>query len=409
MFMLMGILLATILAENAVAEEEHKFGSSAVDVLEVLLASYDKQARPFDGGPPVNINVSIYINRITSVSETKMEFTVDAYFRQYWQDPRLEILGRSQQNFEVRLIGGMATKVWIPDIFIENEISSYVHASPVFNDYFRLSPGGNLFRSTRFTFTLACPMNLQYFPMDIQTCAINLQSYSYPSSEMRLKWVDQKKIIAQEQTLLPNFEVKGCELKSSTKELAESVFSMLQLHISLSRAVGFYIIQIYLPAALLVVISWFSLWMNRFIAERIALGLTTVLTITTLLSSLNATAPKIPYIKAIDVYMGICFTFVFMALLQSVAVAHRSRVRGNAGIKKETKGSQNPCKHHGDRPMLFFPQVQLPHDFRYDASIWPMYMDQVARIVFPVAFLAVNGIYWGYFLYTSSVQQSMKK
>ena len=48
---------------------------------------------------------------------------------------------------------------------------------------------------------------------------------------------------------------------------------------------------------------------------RVNLGVTTVLTMTTLMSSTNAALPKISYIKAIDVYLGYCFVMVFAALL----------------------------------------------------------------------------------------------
>nr|AAB31232.1 GABA receptor subunit=Rdl product [Drosophila melanogaster, Peptide Partial, 52 aa] [Drosophila melanogaster] len=48
---------------------------------------------------------------------------------------------------------------------------------------------------------------------------------------------------------------------------------------------------------------------------RVALGVTTVLTMTTLMSSTNAALPKISYVKSIDVYLGTCFVMVFASLL----------------------------------------------------------------------------------------------
>ncbi|MPC98462.1 Gamma-aminobutyric acid receptor subunit beta [Portunus trituberculatus] len=48
---------------------------------------------------------------------------------------------------------------------------------------------------------------------------------------------------------------------------------------------------------------------------RVSLGVTTVLTMTTLMSSTNAALPKISYVKSIDVYLGTCFVMVFASLL----------------------------------------------------------------------------------------------
>ena len=48
---------------------------------------------------------------------------------------------------------------------------------------------------------------------------------------------------------------------------------------------------------------------------RVGLGVTTVLTMTTLMASTNAALPKISYVKSIDVYLGFCFFMVFASLL----------------------------------------------------------------------------------------------
>jgi len=48
---------------------------------------------------------------------------------------------------------------------------------------------------------------------------------------------------------------------------------------------------------------------------RVGLGVTTVLTMTTLMASTNAALPKISYVKSIDVYLGACFFMVFASLL----------------------------------------------------------------------------------------------
>ncbi|QQP38086.1 Uncharacterized protein FKW44_018569, partial [Caligus rogercresseyi] len=46
-----------------------------------------------------------------------------------------------------------------------------------------------------------------------------------------------------------------------------------------------------------------------------SMGVTTVLTMTTLMASTNAALPKISYVKSIDVYLGACFFMVFASLL----------------------------------------------------------------------------------------------
>lgn len=86
---------------------------------------------------------------------------------------------------------------------------------------------------------------------------------------------------------------------------------------------GYYLIQIYIPSSLIVVISWVSFWLHRNASPaRVQLGVTTVLTMTTLMSSTNAALPKISYVKSIDIFLGTCFVMVFAALLEYATVGY---------------------------------------------------------------------------------------
>lgn len=60
----------------------------------------------------------------------------------------------------------------------------------------------------------------------------------------------------------------------------------------------------------------------RVIREPLLPGVTTVLTMTTLMMGARTSLPNANcFIKAIDVYLGICFSFIFGALIE-YAVAH---------------------------------------------------------------------------------------
>ena len=49
-------------------------------------------------------------------------------------------------------------------------------------------------------------------------------------------------------------------------------------------------------------------------------GITTVLTMTTISTGVRSSLPRISYVKAIDIYLVMCFCFVFFALLEYAAV-----------------------------------------------------------------------------------------
>ena len=100
-------------------------------------------------------------------------------------------------------------------------------------------------------------------------------------------------------------------------------YSRLSCEFFFVRSLGYYIIQIYVPSTLIVVLSWVSFWLSpEAVPARVALGITTVLTMTTLISSTNASLPKISYLKSIDVYLVTCFVMVFGSLIEYAAVSY---------------------------------------------------------------------------------------
>ena len=77
---------------------------------------------------------------------------------------------------------------------------------------------------------------------------------------------------------------------------------------------------------MIVVMSWVSFWLNRGAAPaRVGLGVTTVLTMTTLINSVNAALPKISYMKSIDIYLFFCFFMVFGALIEYACVGYTNK------------------------------------------------------------------------------------
>ena len=85
-------------------------------------------------------------------------------------------------------------------------------------------------------------------------------------------------------------------------------------------------------------------------------GITTVLTMTTINTHLRETLPKIPYVKAIDMYLMGCFVFVFLALLEYAFVNYIFFGRGPQMQKKLAEKAQ---KANNDRDKFERPRVRI--------------------------------------------------
>ena len=110
----------------------------------------------------------------------------------------------------------------------------------------------------------------------------------------------------------------------------------------MKRRIGYFLIDTYVPSTIIVIISWISFWINPDTAPaRVALGITTVLTMTTLISSARASLPKVSYVKAIDWYLLLCLIFVFGSILEYTFIAFMINVRNKNNRKALAENGWN--------------------------------------------------------------------
>ena len=70
-------------------------------------------------------------------------------------------------------------------------------------------------------------------------------------------------------------------------------------------------------------------------------GITTVLTMSTILSGVSASMPQVSYVKAVDVYLWVSSLFVFLSVLEYAAVNYLTTVKERKQFKKT--GKVLPC------------------------------------------------------------------
>lgn len=66
-------------------------------------------------------------------------------------------------------------------------------------------------------------------------------------------------------------------------------------------------------------------------------GITTVLTMSTIITGVSASMPQVSYIKAVDVYLWISFLFVFLSVIEYAAVNYLTTVEERKHLKNRGK------------------------------------------------------------------------
>ncbi|XP_019882616.2 gamma-aminobutyric acid receptor alpha-like [Camponotus floridanus] len=295
--------------------------SNISDLLDNLLRGYDNSIRPDFGGPPATVEVDIMVRSMGPISEVDMTYSMDCYFRQSWVDRRLAFQGGKET---LALSISMLAKIWKPDTYFYNGKHSYLHTITSPNKFVRLYQDGRVLYSSRLTIKAGCPMNLEDFPMDIQRCPLQFGSFGYTTRDVIYKWNSARQVAIAEDMKLSQFDLVANPTAnhSTAPGFSHANYSMLLVYFHLQRHMGNFLIQVYGPCVLLVVLSWVSFWLNReATADRVSLGITTVLTMTFLGLEARTDLPKVPYPTALDFFVFLSFAFIFATIIQ-FAVVH---------------------------------------------------------------------------------------
>ncbi|XP_074550488.1 glycine receptor subunit alpha-2 isoform X1 [Halichoeres trimaculatus] len=387
----------------------------------LILLCVDVLSIPQPAGPPVNVTCNIFINSFGSIAETTMDYRVNIFLRQKWNDPRLAYSKYPDSSLD--LDPSMLDSIWKPDLFFANEKGANFHDVTTDNKLLRIFKDGTVLYSIRLTLILSCPMDLKNFPMDVQTCTMQLESFGYTMNDLVFEWLENGAVQVSDGLTLPQFIMREeKELGYCTKHYNTGKFTCIEVNFHLERQMGYYLIQMYIPSLLIVILSWVSFWINMDAAPaRVALGITTVLTMTTQSSGSRASLPKVSYVKAIDIWMAVCLLFVFAALLEYAGVNFvsrqqkeflrlRRRQRRNhkdedmhegrfnfAGYNtsqclptKDGSAVKNAAPAPNPQPSVSKDTETMKKKFVDRAKR----IDTISRAAFPLAFLIFNVFYW---------------
>ncbi|CAG7732024.1 unnamed protein product [Allacma fusca] len=270
-------------------------------ILDLLLKDYDNSQHPNHRAErPTIIKTNMLIRSMGPISEFDMDFSMDCYFRQHWNDPRLRFRG-PVENLSLNI--KMLEKIWRPDTYFHNGKNSYVHTITLPNKLLRLSKDGDILYSMRLTIKAKCPMCLKNFPMDTQSCPLIIGSYAYTTKQIRYEWHGEAAVsYAQGIGLaLSQFDLISSPYKNLSLNRMEGEFSVLQVNFNLVRFAGYFLIQIYVPCILIVVLSFVGFFINReATSDRVGLGVTSILTLSTISLDTRTDLPK-DIIKAFDI------------------------------------------------------------------------------------------------------------
>ena len=131
--------------------------------------------------------------------------------------------------------------------------------------------------------------------MDTQKCDMNIGSYGYTTKNLIFEWrsdmepvVMDKNLQVSEFNTPDKFHTRDCGQGTTT-----GTYTCLESSFILKRQLGSYLASTYIPAVLIIMVSWLSFWVSvDAVPARVTLGLLTLLGILTQGTSLVGNLPR---------------------------------------------------------------------------------------------------------------------
>uniref|UniRef100_A0A452U0T6 GABA(C) receptor n=1 Tax=Ursus maritimus TaxID=29073 RepID=A0A452U0T6_URSMA len=377
---------------------------------------HDFSMRPGFGGPAIPVGVDVQVESLDSISEVDMDFTMTLYLRHYWKDERLSF--PSTNNLSMTFDGRLVKKIWVPDMFFVHSKRSFIHDTTTDNVMLRVQPDGKVLYSLRCS--------------DSQGRKGRSHPRTSQEDDLMLYWKKGNDSLKTDEGRVR--ELSSCGVCDLFFLCPPGWYNRLYINFTLRRHIFFFLLQTYFPATLMVMLSWVSFWIDRrAVPARVPLGITTVLTMSTIITGVNASMPRVSYIKAVDIYLWVSFVFVFLSVLEYAAVNYLTTVQERKECKLREKlpctcglpqprgvmldgsysdgevndlGSYIP--ENGEKPDKMVVQLTLaserssPQRKSQRSSYVSMRIDthaidKYSRIIFPAAYILFNLIYWSIF------------
>lgn len=263
------------------------------------------------------------------------------YLRQMWFEDRLAEFVKSKGLVLQR---DHISQLWLPDPYCYNaKTSDLMLPDTEVHSVVRIDPKGLVLYSRSTHIVASCEMDLYEFPMDVQHCKLTFGSYGHTDRDIVLKWKNPSIEIGNKQ--MAQFFVGEATLSTEVNTFTTGNYTVLTVTFPFKRRMGYYIIQVYIPCVFLVMLSWIVFWMRPDdSASRLTVGITTILTIVFLLGYTNGMLPKVSYVKGMDWYLMVCFTVIFLSLLECIIVDRLWRANVKKVEDEKKNGSTSKTK-----------------------------------------------------------------
>ncbi|SLM64877.1 MULTISPECIES: ligand-gated ion channel [Dickeya] len=289
---------------------------------------------PEPDAQPVDVNVSLFINKIYGVNTLEQTYKVDGYIVAQWSEkPRKTPQGKPLVVENAQIERWITRGLWVPTL----EFINVVGSPDIGNKRLMLFPDGRVIYNARFLGTFSNDMDFRLFPFDHQQFVLELEPFSFNNQQLRFNSVrvyneniDNEEI--DEWWVRGNAQTRISDVRYdhlSSVQPNQNVFSRITVQLDAVRNPSYYLWSFILPLGLIIAASWSVFWLESF-AERLQTSFTLMLTVVAYAFYTSNILPRLPYTTIIDQMIIAGYGSIFAAILL-IIFAHHRKMRGVGG------------------------------------------------------------------------------
>ncbi|VDL82259.1 unnamed protein product [Nippostrongylus brasiliensis] len=170
-----------------------------------------------------------------------------------------------------------------------------------------------------YVFTVVCPMNIQKFPFDRQSCEVNFVSFNFFDNELRLVCglIESFNI-----SYASNGEWSVYDITTDNSTLYSSgygrQYDLVTVTLNIERSSTFYVVLIVIPSFILTFLCVLGLFWSKFdhtdYLEKLGLGFAAILAMCMVLEIAEESVPKTRQLPSLSVYIMVNLLLITISI-----------------------------------------------------------------------------------------------
>ncbi|GFR75887.1 neuronal acetylcholine receptor subunit alpha-7 [Elysia marginata] len=304
-------------------------------LMDFLFTDYRPEVRPTTVGEETFLYVALHLLSIQGLDEKSQQLESSVIVEAFWVDDWLswnrELYGNVSEFLYPQ------SKIWLPDLIIENSVTSQRQLGYNMN-LVRVTEEGFIHWKPSEVIKTACDIDVTYYPFDTQTCNIILSTWMSTQSEINISPHNENE---NSGLILKKFSQSGTwELVSNSIQTLpnEDGLTRFQFTLKLKRLRTYYILNIILPVLFLSFTASLVFFLPADAGEKIGMGITVLLAyavyLTIIADNMPQTSLQVSYLA---VYLTILLGLTAMGVVLAVVVLHIHHKSDDCKIGKRTE------------------------------------------------------------------------